>query len=65
MPGDFLDTSALAKHYHTEVGSDALQLAVALDLRRKKVIDRVVSADKDLLAVAAVEGLNTFDPENP
>jgi hypothetical protein len=21
MPGDFLDTSALAKHYHPEVGS--------------------------------------------
>jgi len=44
---------------------DALQLAVALDLRQKKAIDRVVSADKDLLAVAAIEGLAVFDPENP
>ena len=153
MPADFLDTSALAKHYHFEVGSaeidrlwndpahglfvsrlsaleivsvfagkvragaisvadfetlrrrfaadltktkrllgtrllvshyqeaerllrqhgtarrlrtlDALQLAVALELHGKKAIDRVVSADKDLLAVAAVEGLAVFDPENP
>ena len=153
MPADFIDTSALAKHYHAEVGSaeidrlwndpahglfvsrlsaleivsvfagkvragaisvadfetlrrrfaadltktkrllgtrllvahyqeaerllrqhgtarrlrtlDALQLAVALDLHGKKAIDRVVSADKDLLAVAAVEGLAVFDPENP
>jgi hypothetical protein len=44
---------------------DALQLAVALDLYRKKAIDRVISADKDLLAVAAVEGLGIFNPENP
>lgn len=153
MPGDFLDTSALAKHYHQEVGSaeidrlwndpgrvlfvsrlsaleivsafagkvragvialkefdalrrrfaadltrqkrplgvriraahyheaerllrhygpahrlrtlDALQLAVALDLQRKKAIDRIVAADQDLLAVATLEGLGIFDPENP
>ena len=153
MPGDFLDTSALAKHYHPEVGSpeidhlwndpgrglfvsrlaaleivsafagkvragvisladfdtlrrrfssdlskkkrplgtrilvahfqeaerllrqhgpsqrlrtlDALQLAVALDLQRRKAVDRFVSADQDLLAVAAREGLEIFDPENP
>jgi predicted nucleic acid-binding protein len=153
MPGDFLDTSALAKHYHQELGSaevdrlwgdpdrdlfvsrlsileivsvfaakvragaisvadfealrrrfsadltkakrltgtrllvahyqeaerllrqhgplqrlrtlDALQLAVALDLHRKQAIGRVVSADKDLLAVAAVEGMTVLDPEYP
>ena len=153
MPADFLDTSALAKHYHAEVGSaeidrlwndpahglfvsrlsalgivsvfaakvragvisladfeslrrrfsadltktkrlegtrllvahyqeaerllrqhgparrlralDALQLAVALDLHQKKAINRVVSADRDLLEVAAVEGLAVFDPEKP
>ena len=153
MPGDFLDTSALAKHYHIEAGSaevdglwndpardlfvsrlsvleivsvfagkvragaisvadfdalrrrfsadltktkrlrgtrllvahyqeaerllrhhgparrlrtlDALQLAVALDLHRKRFIDRVVSADRDLLAAAAAEGLAVLDPENP
>jgi len=44
---------------------DALQLAVALDLHRKTAIDRMVSADKDLLAAAALEGLGTFDPEEP
>jgi predicted nucleic acid-binding protein len=44
---------------------DALQLAVALDLHRKGAIDRLVSADKALLAVAAVEGLGILDPENP
>jgi uncharacterized protein len=153
MPADFLDTSALAKHYHREVGSDeidrlwsdpnhglfvsrlsaleivsvfagkvragvifaadfdalrrrfsadltrtkrlvgarllvahyqeaerllrvhgpfrrlrsldALQLAVALELHRKQVINRVVSADRDLLEVATIEGLDTFDPANP
>ena len=44
---------------------DALQLAVALDLHQGNAIQRIVSADKDLLAVAAVEGLSVFDPENP
>ena len=153
MPGDFLDTSALAKHYHAEVGSaevdrlwndpannlfisrlsaleiisvfaskvragtisiadfdnlrrrfladltktkrllgtrllvahyqeaerllrvhgttrrlrtlDALQIAVALDLHRKSAIQRIVAADKDLLAVAALEGLGVLNPEHP
>jgi uncharacterized protein len=44
---------------------DALQLAVALDLQRKNAIDRMVSADRDLLVVAAIEGLNVLEPENP
>jgi hypothetical protein len=153
MPADFLDTSALAKHYHGEIGSaeidelwndrarplfisrlsaleiisvfagkmragtisevdfdvlrrrfsadltktkrltgtrilvthyqeaerllrkhgsvrrlrtlDALQMAVALDLNRRKAIDRLDSADRDLLIVANIEGLSVFDPENP
>lgn len=153
MPGDFLDTSALAKHYHAEAGSaeidrlwndsnralfvsrlsaleiisvfagkvraetislndfeilrkrfaaditktkrlvgtrllvahyqeaerllrqhgtvrrlrtlDALQLAVAVQLFRKNAIQRVISADKDLLTVAQQEGLGTFNPESP
>jgi uncharacterized protein len=153
MPGDFLDTSALAKHYHPESGSaeidrlwnspnqalfvsrlsvleivsvfaaevragaistgdfdalrrrfaadvvktkrltgvrllvahykeaerllrthgmirrlrtlDALQLAVAKHLHDKGAINRFVASDRDLLAVAALEGLATFDPEKP
>src|SRR5262245_15451405 len=43
---------------------DSIQLAVALDLQEKKAIDRFVSADKDLLEAAAVEGLDTLNPEN-
>lgn len=152
MPGSFLDTSALAKHYHVEIGSaevdrqwadsgrdlfvsrvgvveaisvfagkvrtgelsapafavlrkrflsdlggrrpklvrllvrhfmeadrligqhglthrirtlDALQLAVALDLRRQGMIDQLISSDKHLLLVAAAEGVHVFNPENP
>jgi predicted nucleic acid-binding protein len=44
---------------------DALQLAVALDLQRRKHIERIVSSDKVLLNAAVLEGLNIFDPENP
>lgn len=44
---------------------DSLQLAVALELHRRGVIDRLVSADRDLLVVAAAEGLQVLDPENP
>jgi predicted nucleic acid-binding protein len=44
---------------------DALQLAVAKDLHGKGLADRIVAADRDLLAVAAIEGLGTLDPENP
>ena len=44
---------------------DALQLAVALDLRGKGLVQRVVSADRDLLQVAAAEGFSVFDPEHP
>jgi len=44
---------------------DSLQLAVASELHRRSEIARVVSADKDLLAVAAAEGIATFNPESP
>jgi predicted nucleic acid-binding protein len=44
---------------------DALQLAVAIDLHGKNAIQRIVSADRDLLVVASVEGLVGLDPENP
>lgn len=44
---------------------DALQLAVALDLQHRGVIDQLVSSDKHLLSVAAAEGIPVIDPENP
>jgi predicted nucleic acid-binding protein len=44
---------------------DALQLAVALDLRAKGVIDQFICADKALLATASGEGLPIVDPEQP
>lgn len=44
---------------------DALQLAVALDLQHRGLIDQLVSSDKHLLLVAAAEGIPVFDPENP
>ena len=68
MPNNFSDTSALGKHYHPEVGTpkvDALQLAVALDLRSKGALDQFICADKVLLGIAASEGLTVVDPEIP
>jgi predicted nucleic acid-binding protein len=44
---------------------DALQLAVALDLRNKGVIETVISADARLLGVAQSEGFPVIDPERP
>jgi hypothetical protein len=44
---------------------DALQLAVALDLQRRGLIDELVAADRVLLTVAGLEGLRTFNPERP
>ena len=36
---------------------DALQLAVALDLHRRGLIDNLISCDKQLLSVAIAEGI--------
>ncbi len=44
---------------------DALQLAVALDLRRRGMLDELVAADRVLLAVATLEGLKVLNPEVP
>jgi hypothetical protein len=40
-------------------------LAVAIDLRSRGLIDKIVSSDRHLLAVARAEGISVFDPENP
>jgi uncharacterized protein len=44
---------------------DCLHLAVALDLRRRGVVDTVVCADLRLLAVAQAEGFAVLNPEQP
>jgi hypothetical protein len=44
---------------------DSLQLAVALDLRRRGMLDELVASDRVVLAVATLEGLKTFNPESP
>jgi predicted nucleic acid-binding protein len=42
---------------------DALQLAVALDVRRRTGLDHFVCADRNLCAVARVVGLSVINPE--
>jgi predicted nucleic acid-binding protein len=44
---------------------DSLQLAVALDLRRRGILDTIVCADARLLAVAQAEGFPVINPERP
>ncbi|MBI1914987.1 MAG: type II toxin-antitoxin system VapC family toxin [Planctomycetes bacterium] len=44
---------------------DAIQLAVALDLRRRGMLDELVRADHVLLTVSALEGLPIVNPEQP
>jgi uncharacterized protein len=44
---------------------DSLQLAVALDLRKRGAIDTVISADSRLLAAARAEGVPVINPEEP
>lgn len=44
---------------------DALQLAVALDLRGRGMLDFLVCADQGFLDVALAEGLSVIDPEQP
>jgi|SRR6516165_5750983 predicted nucleic acid-binding protein len=44
---------------------DALQLAVALDLQSRGMIDLLISSDQHLLGAARAEGISVFDPENP
>lgn len=44
---------------------DALQLAIALNLRDRGVLDHFVCADKSLCAVAGAEGFFVINPEQP
>jgi hypothetical protein len=51
-----------ARHLNT---LDALQLAVALHLRGRGMVDELVTADHVLVAVAPLEGVPVFNPESP
>jgi hypothetical protein len=42
---------------------DALQLAVALELRNQKLVDHFVAADAILCEVAGLEGFSVINPE--
>jgi hypothetical protein len=42
---------------------DSLQLATALDLRARAMLDHFVSADVNLCKIAADEGLSVVNPE--
>ena len=44
---------------------DALQLAVALSLRRQGLVHQMVCADRGLCSIAAAEGLAVINPEVP
>src|SRR4029077_3371299 len=44
---------------------DALQLAVALDLKGRGLVSRFISADQGLCALATTEGLTVVNPEVP
>ena len=43
---------------------DALQLAIAMDLQKKSLLDVFVVADRLLAEVALLEGLSTLNPED-
>ena len=57
----------LVDHGRTEAlrGPDALQLSVALGLKRAGLVSVFVAADQKLCRVAIIEGLTTLNPEQP
>jgi predicted nucleic acid-binding protein len=57
----------LISHARTEAlrGPDALQLAVALGLKRAGLVSVFVAADKKLCRFAMIEGFSTINPEQP
>jgi hypothetical protein len=57
-----LQQHSLTLRLHT---LDALQLAVALDLRRRGMIDQLVAADHVVINVASLEGMHILNPEMP
>jgi uncharacterized protein len=64
----FQEADRLLKQYglaHALHTVDALQLAIALDLRQRGMLDELVAADRVLVTLAGLEGLKVFDPEHP
>jgi hypothetical protein len=57
-----LQQYSLSNALHT---LDALQMAVALDLRRRGMLDDVVTADRIVVTLALAEGLKVTNPEAP
>lgn len=57
----------LIDHGRTEAlrGPDALQLSVALELRRAGLVSVFVASDQKLCRVAMIEGFTTLNPEQP
>jgi predicted nucleic acid-binding protein len=57
----------LIDHGRTEAlrGPDALQLSVALGLKRAGLVSVFVAADQKLCRVAIIEGFTTLNPEQP
>ena len=57
----------LVEHGRTEAlrGPDALQLSVALGLKRAGLLSIFVAADQKLCRVAMIEGFTTLNPEQP
>lgn len=57
----------LMDHGRTEAlrGPDALQLSVALGLKRASLVSVFVAADQKLCRVAMIEGFTVLNPEQP
>lgn len=63
---EFVTTERLIRRYAFQLrlrALDALQLAVALELRERKLVDFFVAADRALCDVAALEGFVVVNPE--
>jgi predicted nucleic acid-binding protein len=68
LVGHFQEADRLLQQHgltHSLYTLDAIQLAVALDLRRRGMLDELVTADRVLLTVAPLEGLPVSNPEIP
>jgi predicted nucleic acid-binding protein len=65
---EFAMTELLVERYAFDLrlrALDALQLAVALELRTQKLVDHFVAADTILCEVARLEGFSVINPEKP